>query len=458
MRWDSDRIERSLNRRTLDQDLTDGFFFHLCFRRLIRHGRVGPRGGGRFGSPGGSPAARPDGARHRLTRLGMHFLFVGGFSMLGGAIKGLNLLLILSAGLIAALLVQWRWSRRSIDVLSLRRRVPAEAFAGRPFRVRFRLSNRGRILPVWLLRVDDEIRPASGGEGVTASTQVGFLPPRGSRSPSYDCRVLRRGRYRLGPCSVATSFPLALMSARVSVDAAEELDVYPRLLSLRRGWESRLLTRTEGATTSARRSGPAEGEFFGLREWQSGDHPRLIHWRTTARVGEPVVRQFEQQRRFDVCFLVDGVRTEDPSTVETAISLAATLLVRLVSTPSNRAVLSVAARVPEATIGGGSLEGKRRMLGMLARMQPVGEPDLVGALERAVAIGRRPRDLIVISPRPMAAVVRPRSDLARRLYPWTRTGTIRWLNVGDPAVLRGLAQERGQEPIHGTDPGGAYVG
>lgn len=385
-------------------------------------------------------------------------MFVGGFSMLGGAIKGLNLLLILSAGLIAALLVQWRWSRRSIDVLSLHRRLPAEAFAGKPFRVRFRLSNRGRTVPVWHLRIDDEIRPSSGGEGVTASTRVGVLPPRGSRSPTYDCRVSRRGRYRLGPCSVATSFPLALMSARVSVETPEELDVYPRLFDLRRGWESRLLTRTEGATTSARRSGPVEGEFFGLREWQSGDHPRLIHWRTTARVGEPVVRQFEQQRRFDVCLMVDGMRTEDPSTVETAISLAATLLVRLVATPSNRTVLSVAARVCEATIGGGSPEGRRRMLGLLARMEPSGEPDLAGALDRAVAITHRPRDLIVISPRPMTAAVRPRSELAGRLSPWTRAGTIRWLNVGDPAVLRGLAQDRDQDSSGGPEPGFDHVG
>ncbi len=403
--------------------------------------------------------------QHRLTRLGLHFLFVGTFSVLGGALRGLNLLLLLAGGLMAALLVQWRWSRRSIEVLSLRRRIPPEAFVGKPFRIRFRLTNHARFLPVWLLRVDDEIRPVDGGAGSMASTGISVVPAGRTQTPSYGCVVTRRGRYRLGPSSVVTSFPLCLMTSRLVMDDQVELDVYPRLLELSRSWRSRLLTRTEGAVASARRSGPAEGEFFGLREWQPGDHPRLIHWRTTARIGEPAVRQFEQQRRFDVCLLVDALRSPAagrvPATrgefetsgeaheyavggedeiLETAISLAATLLVHLVATPSNRTILAVASRDAEAVIGGGSLEGKQRMLGLLARLEPSTESHLAEGLGRAIDVAQHPRDLIVVSTRSMQEAVARRSELSGMFQPWTRTGTLRWLNVSDPAVVRAFVK------------------
>ena len=410
--------------------------------------------------------------RQRLTRLGLHFAFVGGFSMLGGALRGLNLLLILAGILIAALLVQWRWSRRSVESLSMRRRMPAEAFAGQPFRVRFRLTNHARFLPSWLLRVDDEVQNVAGGESTLASTSVAVVPPGRARTPAYDCVVVRRGRYRLGPSSVVTSFPLSLMTSRLVLDDRVEFDVYPRLLELHRGWQTRLLTRTEGSTTSARRSGSVEGEFFGLREWQSGDHPRLIHWRTTARIGELAVRQFEQQRRFDICLLVDGFvdpitnsrastagsperavaqelpAGEEDEPLERAISLAATLLIHLAATPSNRTILAVASRHPEAVIGGGSLTGKRRMLGLLARFEPSTECQLAEGLRRAIEVARQPRDLIVVSARSMRQAVAPRSDLGRMLQPWTRSGTIRWIDASDPGVTRGLIRTTTENEQH----------
>ena len=413
----------------------------------------------------GGPAVSGGGPRyrHRLSRLGVHFLFVGGFAMLGGALRGFNLLLILAGGLTAALLVQWRWSKASVERLTIRRRLPAEAFAGKPFRVRFRLVNHARMLPAWLLRVDDELAAADGGGPATiATTPVAVVPPGGSRSPAYDCLVRRRGRYRLGPATVASSFPLCLMTAQLWDDRRVELDVFPRILELRRGWQKRLLTRTEGAVTSARRSGPVEGEFFGLREWRSGDHPRLIHWRTTARIGEPAVRQFERQRRFDVCLLLDayapaaagptdGAEPGDPADaeagVEMAISLVATLLIHLVAMPSNRVILTVADSAAAAVTGGGSLEGKRRMLSLLARVRPVPRPPLEAALRATADLARQPRDLIVISSREKRLAVTPRSELSRLLQPWTRTGTLRWIDACDPAVVRGFVKTDGETHV-----------
>jgi len=406
--------------------------------------------------------------RVRFTRLGFHFLFVGTFAMLGGAIRGLNLLLILAGIMIGALFIQWRWCRRSAEALSLRRRLPTEAFAGRPFRVRFQLTNHSRLLPVWMLRIEDRIALSGRDVRATALTGVGVVPARRTQTPSYECVAARRGRYRFGPSSAQSSFPFSLMSAGRRNDDEAFLDVYPRLLELRRGWERRLSTRPGGATASVRRGGPSEGEFFGLREWRSGDNLRWIHWRTTARLGEPAVRQFEQQRRFDTCLVVDGfepetredaaaagVDGEEP--VETAISLAATLLVHLVGSPANRVTLAVAGLETESVAGGSSAEVKRRMLGMLARLQPTPHPRLTEAVADAVASGGRIRDLIVVSPRSMPdAVAAGPDELTRLLQGWSRRGAVRWFEVTDPNVQRLLFGDvkTGSQPSARVDAGG----
>ena len=72
-------------------------------------------------------------------------------------------------------------------------------------------------------------------------------------------------------------------------------------------------------------------EYHGLRDYRPGDSPRWIHWRTTARVGEPMVKEFEQQTEQDLAVLLDpwlpraGATPEQREAVEDAIRFAATV-------------------------------------------------------------------------------------------------------------------------------------
>lgn len=383
--------------------------------------------------------------QHRLTRLGFHFLFVGAFAMLGGALRGFNLLLVLAGLLVGVLIMQWRWSRRSVEAISVERRLPTEAFAGKPFRVRYRLRNHSFLMPVWMIRVEDRIESVDRNDKAIAVCGVGVISAKRTVVPHHDCVVARRGRYRFGPIGVMTSFPFALFSSRQIVDDRTEFHVYPELLTLRGRWQQRLLSRSGGVFTTARRGGPTEGDFFGLREWQAGDSPKWIHWRTTARLPEPAVRQFEQQRRFDTCVLVDacgsgGARADK---VELAISLAATFLVHLVGSPSNRVVLAVAAKETKAVIGGGSSAGKRRMLEMLADVIPTDRPPVDEAASKAIQIVGHTQDLIVISPRSLDEVKRADPSIAKMLSPWVRRGRFRWIDVGESEVEQWILRDAG---------------
>ena len=173
-----------------------------------------------------------------------------------------------------------------------------------------------------------------------------------------------------------------------------------------------------------------------MREWQKGDSPKWIHWRTTARLSQPAVRQFEQQRRFDMCILVDAYAesTEYDDNVELAISLAGTFLIHLIASPSNRVVLAVAGTKADAVIGGGSIEGKRRMLELLADVTPTSQPTVDEAVKKALHIVGATQDLIVISPRSLDAVKESDPSIATTISMWVRRGSFRWIDVSDSDI------------------------
>src|SRR6056297_1737948 len=105
--------------------------------------------------------------RHRLTRLGFQVMLIGLFGILGGSLNGLNLLLVVAAMILATLFAQWRMSRAMIDSLRIDRRMPAEAFAGKPVRIRYQVNNENRLMPLWLIRLED------GLQRITATQREG---------------------------------------------------------------------------------------------------------------------------------------------------------------------------------------------------------------------------------------------------------------------------------------------
>lgn len=370
--------------------------------------------------------------------------------MLGGALRGFNLLLVLAGLIVGLLIMHWRWSRRAIEAISVTRRLPTEAFAGRPFQVRFLLRNHSRMMPVWMIRVEDRIESAArkdrpSTDRASAICGVGVIPADQTERSHYDCVITRRGRYRFGPLTMMTSFPLSLISSRQIISTAEELVVLPELLRLPKNWERQLISRSGGMASSARQSGPNEGDFFGLREWRHGDSLKWIHWRTSARLAEPAVRQFEQQRRFDTCVMVDAYQGPvrgigDGTEIELAISLAATFVIQLVGYPSNRVVLAVASAAADAVIGGGSSVGKRRILETLAEIVPTEYPQFSAAVQRARHLVGGTQDLIIISPRSFEQANQADSSLSPAISPWVGRSAFRWINAMDLELKRWISR------------------
>src|SRR5690606_38054331 len=107
---------------------------------------------------------------------------------------------------------------------------------------------------------------------------------------------------------------------------------YPRLGRLAPRWNRERSRAAELARRHEPRRGSFDDEFHHLREHRWGDNPRSIHWRSSARQGQLMVREFQENREPDLVLLLDlwappHPADEQQDRVELAVSFAATVCV-----------------------------------------------------------------------------------------------------------------------------------
>jgi uncharacterized protein (DUF58 family) len=157
------------------------------------------------------------------------------------------------------------------------------------------------------------------------------LPARDSAPVTVATHLVarRRGVLRLHAVEVSTSFPFGIVKRTRWLDVPQEMVVYPRmgLLNRRLALEYREAVES-GAMTSNRRGG--NDEFYGVREYRAGDNIRSIHWRSTARTGEFMIREMAANAPPQLIVVLNlrswRSREDGPETLERAIELAASLV------------------------------------------------------------------------------------------------------------------------------------
>ena len=205
---------------------------------------------------------------------------------------------------------------------------PARVEAGRPSTVRLRLDNVSR-LPSGVLLMEDALPYTLGGRPRFVLDKV---EPRGVRDVSYPVRADVRGRYPVGPLSVRLTDPFGLVELTRAFAQTDDLVVTPvttPLPPVRLGgdWAG-------GGDSSARSVASSGTDDAATREYRHGDDLRKVHWRSTARVGELMVRREEQPFQSRATLLLDGRqnahRGDGPaSSYEWAVSAVASIGVAL---------------------------------------------------------------------------------------------------------------------------------
>lgn len=133
----------------------------------------------------------------------------------------------------------------------------------------------------------------------------------------------RRGLRTIGPATIMRTDPFGVLERRHRLTESRTLVVHPRVVRLP-GGAGGIVRDLDGEAAAERTADDVS--FHSLREYSPGDDRRLVHWRSSARHGTLLVRQFEPSRRADTLIVLSTDPSEyDGDDFELALSLVGTL-------------------------------------------------------------------------------------------------------------------------------------
>jgi hypothetical protein len=390
------------------------------------------------------------------------------------SLRAFNLVTLIGSFMVGMLLLNWLrialWG--SLASLRIRRALPRGVYAGEGADVTLEIHNAGR-------RSQPALAVDEWGSCHHRRWSLPELP--GGRSVALNFRIAlpRRGRCYFGPLTIRSGYPFGLFRSWVRFDRLGETIVLPQLGDLHRGRLRQLLhTPAQPSSLPERhlhRRSAVPADFYGVREFRPGDSPRFIHWRTTARVGMPMVREFEETPLDNLVVVLEAwlprpaaelyqrwanlreqhfqeqaalqqagrlagslrdrdealARDEAPirrplDLLEKAISLAATLCWNWQQNVGTQLALALADR--EARVPGllTSSRGVLAHLESLAVLEGGPEPDLAGVVNQLARTDLPEGPVLVIAARP--------SPLADQLHAELRR-PVSLLNVADAGVF-----------------------
>lgn len=290
----------------------------------------------------------------------------------------------------------------------------------------------------------------------------------GSReTASYRLPADRRGRFELGPLEAQRSDPFGLVSRTTHIAGAVELTVYP---AIERVSEMHPSGSHRQATTQPAAAGPHGEDFATLRAYEVGDDLRQVHWPSTARLDELMIRQLDHPLEGHATVLLDlRARAHSETSLERAVSAAASVLVAC----SRRGSLVRLATTEGIDSGFGT--GAAHIDAILERLAvaEAGDgdhlPGVVGALSRSRrggpsafigtdALGSGDLGLVArlqSRRRPLAVVLFGRDETRRTtgapvLHRAARATTIVRVSPSDPFAAtwnRAMASATGRQPV-----------
>lgn len=314
-----------------------------------------------------------------LTIQGWLVVVVAVLFVAAGRLFGIVELYVLGAGAaalaIGAVLVVTRGRLR----LAIERELhPPRVHAGAQSRVELRVVNRGRRRSP-LLTLRDPV-----GHGRSATVVVAPLPPGRDVHATYRLPTERRGILRVGPLSVQVADPFGLASFSAIGAPPVELTVWPTVVDIAPVPHT-IGDDPHGGTDHPNALTSAGDDFYALRQYVVGDDLRHVHWRSTARRDELMVRQDEMPWQGRATIMLDTrSAAHTTETFEQAVSAAASIIVAC----ARRRYLLRLVTTSGADTGSG--EGAAHVERILEELATV-ELQTAGDLERTVAALRRSR-------------------------------------------------------------------
>ena len=189
-----------------------------------------------------------------------------------------------------------RWLRLFRHTRTLRANV------GDIFEEHFEITNGSYLLNLWIEVLNES--PVPGAAGSRLLTLVG-----GHRTRSYTARtwLTRRGTFPLGPTTLTSGDPFGLFRFRKSFAPRASLVVLPMIFDLASFSSPPGLI--SGGPVIHRKASDITPHASGVREYIPGDPMKRIHWPTTVRRGQLMVKEFEQDPQAEVWLFLDAQET-----------------------------------------------------------------------------------------------------------------------------------------------------
>jgi uncharacterized protein (DUF58 family) len=283
----------------------------------------------------------------------------------GALVFGLPLLCALAAG------------RTRYRLGCVRQVSPARVPAGQAVTVNLRIENVSK-LPTGLLLAEDTVPYSLGSRPRFILERI---EPGGCRDLDYPLRSDVRGKFTVGPLRLRVADTFGLVELGRSFSTHSTLVVSPKVVPLPGtvtppSW----LGDGEGRARVAAAAGEDDPA---PRPYRDGDELRRVHWRSTARYGELMVRREEQQWRNHAVLLLDTRRSAHAgsgasSSFEAAVSAAASIGVHLAMQGFAGQLVTDTGAVTD----GGAFEDV--LLDTLAVVRASGGTDLVPGISAAV--------------------------------------------------------------------------
>jgi uncharacterized protein (DUF58 family) len=296
-----------------------------------------------------------------VTRAGMIYILISVVIGIAAINTGNNLLYVIVATLLSAVLVSGMASALVLRSLTLDVHLPEHVFAARPMLARLLLSNTSTWLPSFSVRVvpakrknkkdrwrweastfgwprnrapqnqwfqlpdrrlrrvrDEDEKPI-----LQESIYFPFLAPGQELRADLEINFPARGRYSEKNFGLATRFPFSFLMKTRRINLAREVIVYPVVEPTEQFSEVLPMVTGEFETFVRGRG----NDLYLIREYQPDDSARHVDWKATARTGALKVREFsrEDERKLRIVFDNPAPGVLPPAVYEQAVRLAASL-------------------------------------------------------------------------------------------------------------------------------------
>jgi uncharacterized protein (DUF58 family) len=339
-----------------------------------------------------------------VTRRGKLTLALGLLTYAVAWLFGAKVLYPAATGLVLAPLAARAWVRAAAGPIGLRRRAGRGAHVeGDDVWVTIEASPGARIPPPSLTIRE---RIARIGERSTPLRRDG----RAYRG-TYVLERVPRGRYVVHDTVAALEDPFGLARSEVQVPESGALLVYPRLVDLAGLFSESGAHAQDGRRLLLRR--PSGFDLHSVREYEQGESLRKVHWPSTARRGQLMVKDLEDSPRDEIAVVLDADEAAVAGESFDVQVRAAGSILRTHAARGRRSVLSVNG-VPPVHIPVASLEGDwLAALQALAAAEPVASRPLVELLAREGGPAARSLELVVVTARMTAALSRKLAQRAQ---------------------------------------------